>query len=249
VGYTLRGKGRLSPGQGTVPLAKHLPLPRFTHLLPTLGSPQQVSPLPSPPPRSPEPPLRRGPPSRTQPRRGGEGSSEPSLRDYPTWKLPKFVVLGAFVTHTRVLHHGDSGSGVTACARGPSRRAPGLLLGWFCSSDIVIHPPGKKSPGFSPRKPRGDGVLCVPPARQRGRGPCRLRERTGVSRRVPLRWGQPCPRPPCPQLCFRPGSRLVWLPGGHRSQTRGALSSPKAPHQPLSPHPLLAWGPGATPRC
>lgn len=32
-------KGKLFPGQGTMPLAKHLPLPQFTCLLPALRLP------------------------------------------------------------------------------------------------------------------------------------------------------------------------------------------------------------------
>lgn len=55
-----------------------------------------------------------------------------------------------------------------------------------------------------------------------------------------------------PLCLFNPGSHLVWLPGGHQGQTQGVLatcrSSLKCPHEPVSPHPLLAWGPGATPQ-
>lgn len=66
-----------------------------------------------------------------------------------------------------------------------------------------------------------------------------------VPLRAPLRWGQRCLRPLCPRGRSSPGSHPVWLPGGALS---AHSSSPKAPHQRVCPHPLLAWGPSATPR-
>lgn len=57
-------------------------------------------------------------------------------------------------------------------------------------------------------------------------------------------WAGDSPISAC--VCVSPGSHMVWLPGV--TGTRLAVSSlPESPHQPVYPHPLLAWGPSATP--
>lgn len=53
--------------------------------------------------------------------------------------------------------------------------------------------------------------------------------------------------PVCACVCVSPESHMVWLPGVTGARPL-VPSLPKSPHQFVYPHPLLDWGPSATPQ-
>lgn len=119
------------------------------------------------------------------------------------------------------------------------------MLGWFCSSEIVIH---SQSPQLLHQSSSAGQGCCTchcascPEACQ---GP------------LPLPWAGSWPG--CAAGPTGLGTALsvpvsvlaqghtVWLPGVPGARP-AVPSFPESPHQPVYPHPLLAWGPSATPQ-